>query len=109
MKTSIYNLTVASMIAFAAMTSSAYADDVDIQEMEAISKKFGFISLDEAKAKAKALAAKPGVVKDADLENRKFGNGWDYEFEIVDGDGKEWEVNIDAKTGKVNSVNREWF
>ena len=107
MKTSIYNLTVATMIAFAAMTSSAYADDDDIQEMEAISKQFGFISLDEAKAKA--LVAKPGMIKDAELENRKFGKGWDYEFEIVDGDGKEWEVNIDAKTGKVNSVNREWF
>lgn len=107
MKTSIYKLTVATAFAFAAMTSSVYADDDDIQEMEAISKQFGFISLDEAKTKA--IAAKPGVVKDADLENRKFGKGWDYEFEIVDGDGKEWEVNIDAKTGKVNSVNREWF
>lgn len=107
MKTSIYKLSVAVALVYVAMSSSVYADDDDIQEMEAISKQFGFISLDEAKVKA--LEAKPGVVKDADLENRKFGNGWDYEFEIVDSDGKEWEVNIDAKTGKVNGVQREWF
>jgi uncharacterized membrane protein YkoI len=107
MKTSIYKLSLAVALAFATMTSSVYADDDDAQEMEAISKQFGFISLDEAKAKA--LAAKPGVIKDAELENRKFSKGWDYEFEIVDGDGKEWEVKIDAKAGIVNGIQREWF
>ncbi len=107
MKTSIYKLSLAVAFTYAAMSSSVYADDDDTQEMEAISKQFGFISLDEAKAKA--LAPKPGVIKDAELENRKFSKGWDYEFEIVDGDGKEWEVNIDAKAGIVNSIQREWF
>ncbi|HSG92461.1 MAG TPA: PepSY domain-containing protein, partial [Methylotenera sp.] len=37
------------------------------------------------------------------------GKGWDYEFEIVDADGHEWEVNIDAKTGAVRGTSREWF
>lgn len=100
------NLTAGSIIAMAIFSNSAIADD-DIKHMEAISKQFGFISMEEAKVKA--LAAKPGVIKDADLENRKFGKGWDYEFEIVDADGKEWEVNIDAKTGKVSGVHRDWF
>lgn len=85
---------------------TAFADD-DIEEMEAIAKGLGLITLDDAKTKA--LAAKPGVIKDADLENLKFGRGWDYEFEIVDADGKEWEVNIDAKNGKVNGISRDWF
>jgi len=49
------------------------------------------------------------VVKDADLENRKFSKGWDYEFEIVDADGTEWDVNVNAKTGKVGSIKRDWF
>lgn len=107
MKISINKLTVAVVLAFATITSSVYADDDDIQEMEAMSKQFGFIGLDEAKAKA--LVAKPGVVKDAELENRKFSKGWDYEFEIVDNDGKEWEVNVDAKTGEVTGIQRDWF
>ncbi|PKO52755.1 MAG: peptidase M4, partial [Betaproteobacteria bacterium HGW-Betaproteobacteria-20] len=87
MKNSIYKIGAATILMLGILSTNAVADD-DLQEMEAISKQFGLISLDEAKAKA--LAAKPGVVKDADLENRKFSKGWDYEFEIVDADGKEW-------------------
>ncbi|MDZ4142644.1 MAG: PepSY domain-containing protein [Methylotenera sp.] len=107
MKNSIYKISAATILMLGVLSTNAVADDDDLQEMEAISKQFGLISLDEAKAKA--LAAKPGVVKDADLENRKFSKGWDYEFEIVDADGKEWDVLIDAKTGKVGSIKRDWF
>lgn len=84
----------------------ALADD-DRIEMEALAKQFGFISLEQAQAKA--LAAKPGVVTDADLDDRDFGKGWDYEFEIADADGREWEVYVDAKSGEVRKVSREWF
>lgn len=105
MKTSIQQCVLAGILSLG-VWSAAYADD-DIQEMESIAKGLGLISLEEAKVKA--LAAKPGVVKDADLENRKFGKGWDYEFEIVDADGHEWEVNIDAKTGAVRGTSRDWF
>jgi len=105
MKTFTRNLVISSLLSFG-MLSVAYADD-DIQEMESIAKGLGLISLEDAKTKA--LAAKPGVVKDAELEGRKFGKGWDYEFEIVDADGHEWEVNIDAKTGAVTGTSRDWF
>jgi uncharacterized membrane protein YkoI len=62
-------------------------------------------------AQAKALAAKPGVVTDVDLDDRDFGKGWNYEFDIVDVDvdGREWEVDIDAKTGVVGKVRRYRF
>lgn len=106
MKKSIYNTIAVTMLTFSVLSTNAYADD-DLQEIQAVTKEFGLISLDEAKIKA--LAAKPGVVKDADLENRKLSKGWDYEFEIVDADGTEWEVNVDAKTGKVGGINRDWF
>ena len=106
MKKSIYNLAAVSVLALGVFSAHAIADD-DLQEMEAVSKEFGFITIEEAKAKA--LIAKPGVVTDSDLENRKYSKGWDYEFEIVDADGKEWEVNIDAKTGKVSGTQRDWF
>lgn len=82
-------------------------DDDDVQKMTEKAKAFGLISHEEAQSKA--LAAKPGVVKEVELERRKFKSGWDYEVEIVDSNGAEWEVTIDAKTGKVNSINRDWF
>lgn len=91
-----------------ALTASpAWADNDDVQEMAAVAKSFGLISLEAAQTKA--LAAKPGVIKEAELEGRKFKAGWDYEFEIVDADGKEWEVKIDAKTGTVTDISRDWF
>jgi len=106
MKKPISTFTLASLISFSLLSPLAFADD-DIHEIEAISKELGLITLDQAKVKA--LAAKPGAVADVDLENRKFGKGWDYEFEIVDADGREWEVLVDAKTGAVRDVSRDWF
>jgi len=97
------------MVLFLGVMASqpALADDDDVQKMTEKAKAFGLISHEEAQSKA--LAAKPGVVKEVELERRKFKSGWDYEVEIVDSNGAEWEVTIDAKTGKVNSINRDWF
>jgi uncharacterized membrane protein YkoI len=106
MKKSVQALLMATAISFA-IFGPAHADDDDLQEMESMSKSFGLIPLEQAKATA--LQAKPGVIKDAELENRTFEKGWDYEFEVVDADGKEWEVNVDAKTGKVRNIKRDWF
>lgn len=106
MRQSMNIFALASAISFSLLSPLAFADD-DIQEMEAMAKELGLMSLTQAKANA--LAAKPGVVEDVDLENRKFGKGWDYEFEIVDADGREWEVLVDAKTGAVRDVSQEWF
>lgn len=104
----LFNSAIAvAVLSMSVLTTPVLADNDDLQEMEAISKQFGFISLEEAKAKA--LAAKSGVVKEAELDERKFGKGWKYEFEIVDSDGHEWEVDIDAKTGNVIGVERDWF
>lgn len=94
-----------SIVSFGSI-SVALADD-DLYEIQQISKSFNLISLEEAKNKA--LAEKPGVIEDAELENRKFKKGWDYEFEILDADGREWEVLIDAKTGEVSNISRDWF
>jgi len=106
MRKSIHTLTLASLISLSLLSPLAFADD-DIHEIEAISKELWLITLEQARTKA--LAAKPGAVADVDLENRRFGKGWDYEFDIVDADGREWEVLVDAKTGAVRDVSREWF
>lgn len=107
MKQSFNSAIAVAVLSMSVLSTPVLADNDDLQEMEAISKQFGFISIEEAKAKA--LAAKSGVVKEAELDERKFGKGWKYEFEIVDSDGHEWEVDIDAKTGNVIGVERDWF
>lgn len=94
-------LAAASMLAVV-----AHADD-DRAEAQAIAEAFGLISLEQATRKA--LAAKPGIVTDAELDDRDFGKGWDYEFEIADADGREWDVRVDAKSGEVRRVRRDWF
>lgn len=99
-------ITLSSVITLSTSVGVAYADD-DMREMKTLSEGLGLISLEEAKTKA--LEAKPGVIEDADLEDRDFKKGWDYEFEIVDADGNEWEVYIDAKTGEVRKIDKDWF
>jgi len=105
MKTTLMTV-VFSALSLSAFLSTAQADD-DIREMKTLSEGLGLISLEEAKTKA--LEAKPGVIEDADLEDRDFSKGWDYEFEIIDADGHEWEVYIDAKTGEVRKIEKDWF
>ncbi|CAG1003855.1 hypothetical protein MTYP_03125 [Methylophilaceae bacterium] len=89
------------------MSSHAMAGDDDPVKMRTIAEAAGLISLEQAKEKA--LAAKPGTIIDAELDSRSWPQGWDYEFEIIDADGKEWDVDIDAKTGEVRKIKRDWL
>jgi len=86
------------------LTLPAFAED-DMVEMRAIAKAANLIAPE--KAIEKALAVKPGTMVDADID-RKF-KGYYYEIEIVDAQAVEWEVDIDAKTGEVRRVKRDWF
>ena len=95
----------ALIMAFGAASTLAVADD-DRAEMEAVVKAGNFISPEEARDKA--LAAKPGSVIDLDLD-RSWRGGYHYEVEVLDAELREWEVHVDAKTGKVLSVQRDWF
>jgi uncharacterized membrane protein YkoI len=74
--------------------------------MNAKSEQLGLIGVDEAKSIA--LEAKPGIIDDIDLDNRSFVGGWDYEIEVLGKDGKEWDVYINAETGEVRKVSRDW-
>lgn len=84
----------------------AMADD-DAAEIQRISKAAGLISVEQATGIA--LQAKPGTVIEVELDKRSWPAGWDYEFEIIDAEGHEWDVDVDAKTGKVRKVSRDWF
>ncbi|HZV62295.1 MAG TPA: PepSY domain-containing protein [Methylophilaceae bacterium] len=91
----------------AALSSPAFADDDDVTEAKAIAAAAGLMTLEQATEKA--LQAKPGTVIEVELDKRTLPQGWDYEFEIVDAEGKEWDVNIDAKTGEARKVSQDWF
>jgi uncharacterized membrane protein YkoI len=86
---------------------SAFADDDDVAEAKAIAAAAGLMSIEQATEKA--LQAKPGTVIEVELDKRAWPQGWDYEFEIVDAEGKEWDVDIDAKTGEARKVRQDWF
>ena len=90
-----------------ALSVPALADGDDSEKMRRIAEAAGLISLEEATQKA--LAAKPGTIIEVELDDRKWPQGWDYEFEIIDANGKEWDVDIDAKTGEVRKVKSDWF
>lgn len=85
----------------------AFADEDDVAEAKAIAAAANLISIEQATEKA--LQAKPGTVIEVELEKRTWPQGWDYEFEIIDAEGKEWDVDIDAKTGEARKVKQDWF
>jgi uncharacterized membrane protein YkoI len=78
----------------------------DLHEIKTKSEQLGLISIEEAKSIA--LEAKPGIIDDINLENRAFFGGWDYEMEVLGKDGKEWDIYINAETGEVRKVSRDW-
>jgi uncharacterized membrane protein YkoI len=98
-------LITATLLA-ALLASPAFADD-DLPKMRAIAEAMKLISLEDATAKA--LAAKPGTVIEADLERRFMGKEYDYEFELIDNEGQEWDLHINAHDGSVRSMRRDWF
>ena len=53
-----------------------------------------------AQARSTALVARPGKITDQELENERGGTGLRYSFDIK-GNGKTFEVGVDARTGKV--------
>lgn len=53
--------------------------------MRTIAETAGLISLEAATAKA--LEAKPDTMIEVELNDRKWPQGWDCEFEIIDANG----------------------
>jgi len=87
----MYKISIALVITALFATSPALAADKFTGKFETALKS--------------ALAKQPGeaISVEAELDNGKAI----YEFDIKSADGKEWEVEVDAKTGKVLEVNFE--
>jgi uncharacterized membrane protein YkoI len=95
------------LISCLALAATAFAIAVqagdDTEQMRVIAKSHNLITPEQAIDKA--LAAKPGKVKETDLE-RSAGGSF-YEVEIVDAQGIEWEVKVNAQTGEVGKAKRD--
>lgn len=83
----------------------AHADQEDILEARQIARMANLIDPD--RAVEIALAEKPGVMTDLDLDRER--KGWVYEIEIIDAQGVEWEIELEGETGKVVKIKRDWF
>jgi uncharacterized membrane protein YkoI len=53
-----------------------------------------------AQAEHIALAARPGIITDRELEKERGGSGLRYSFDVKSG-GTVYEIGVDAKTGRV--------
>jgi len=93
---------LASVLTFS--TAAVVADD-DPATMQMKAEKFGLISSEEAKNIA--LNEKSGVVTDIELDGIDNGGGWEYEVEVVQEDGTEWDIDVHAKTGELRKVERD--
>ena len=98
-------LAIAAAIPFAAHADSDHRSNG--QRDAEIVKAFGLISAEQAREIA--LKEAPVVVSELELDDRDYGKGWKWEVEVVNADGKEVEVDLDAKTGKILKVDKDWF
>lgn len=96
------NLLMGAALLLGAAVAPVAADDE--AEMRAVSLAAGLITPEQAIERA--LAAKPGTVVDVDLDHKR-GKHY-YEVEIIDAQGIEWEIDVDAKGGEIRRTKRDW-
>ena len=98
---------LAAMMAFLAVIAATYPYAAVADEGPVAARKLSDagIILPLEKIVAAARAVKPGEILETELE-RKRGR-YVYEVEILDARGQVWEVELDAKTGKLITVESE--
>lgn len=88
-----------------AVSAAAIAKDVPPAELEALVKSGAVLPKD--KLDAAALAEHPGGTVQPGGEVEKHRRGYVYEVEVLDAQGSEWDLDLDAKTGKVLKNERD--
>ncbi|MDP1659839.1 MAG: PepSY domain-containing protein [Methylotenera sp.] len=79
------------------------------EEVKADDARFiALAKVTEAEAKATALAAHPGTVVETEYELESDGKA-SYEFDIIEADGEEIKVEVDATTGKIVETSYEVY
>jgi len=90
--------------ALALGTAGAFADDVRIDQAQALVSNGTIQSFEMLNDKA--LAARAGTITDTELE-QEYGK-YVYKVEIRDADGAEWDVDLDAANGEILKSERDY-
>lgn len=97
-------LTALFTAAALALTAGLAQADVRIDQIPQLVKDGKIKSLESMNEEA--LKLHPGAtITDTDLDNHF--NGYEYEVELRDANGQEWDVDFDATTGKVLSDRKD--
>jgi len=67
-----------------------------------------WLHIDEDTARERALSEYPGSIVETEYEIEMDGRAV-YEFDILQADGQEWKIEIDAATGEVHEASREYW
>lgn len=96
--------TLAILFAATALSAPAFADD---DERYYDQNRQQFISYEKA-SEAALQRVGGGYVKDVEFEHKRRSQQSYFDVEIVDNKGNEFDVRVDAKTGKVLYSKRDW-
>lgn len=78
------------------------ADDDHIRARE-LSQRGEILSLEKIAERARAV--RPGKLIDIDLERK--GGLWVYEIELLDDQGRVWEMKLDARNGELLKLEQD--
>lgn len=102
--------TLAILFAAASMSiaAPAFADDdwYDDDEIHYSQNRQNFISHEQAAKAAKAKIGAGAHVTDVEFE-KKY-NGAFFDVEVINAKGQEFDVRVDAKTGKIIYAKRDY-
>lgn len=96
--------TLAILLATTALSAPAFADD---DERYYHQNRQQLISYEKA-SEAAVQRVGGGYVKDVEFEYKRRSQQSYFDVEIVDKNGNEFDVRVDAKTGKVLYSKRDW-
>lgn len=103
MKKSLLMLLVTAIIGLGAVSSLAGNDRRDHDDALKLKESGDILSLEQILPRARAVH--PGKVIETELERK--GKRYIYELEILDQEGKVWEMKYDAHTGELIKDKRD--
>ncbi|MCR2747268.1 PepSY domain-containing protein [Limnobacter parvus] len=89
-------------IGITAMVSTVYADD-DHQRIRQLQRSGEILSLEQIFDRARAV--KRGRILDAELDDDD--GRYIYEIELLDANGRVWEMEFDARTGRLLELEQD--
>jgi uncharacterized membrane protein YkoI len=93
----------ALVLAVALHAPLSHADDDDHIRARLLRERGEIMSLEQIAERARAVRA--GKLIDIELERKH--DAWRYEVELLDPQGRVWEIDLDARTGEVLKLEQD--